>query len=147
MLISQIFQKLRRYLQRITAKQTNSQSYVSSNPSTLTCALSQSLSHLQILLWTNPELAWQRLQDLCGKSVASGAQWRSNKTCCYPKQGSDTMLNLWTINLQENMKVVGKELWSGIIKENVQWTGNSCHKFHINRTRIDQIITTLIFIH
>ena len=45
------------------------------------------------------------------------------------------------------MKVVGRELRSGIIKENVHWTGNSNNKFKENMTRIDKLITTLIFIH
>ena len=30
----------------------------------------------------NPELARQRLQELCENSATSGAQWRSNKVCC-----------------------------------------------------------------
>ena len=43
-----------------------------------------------------------------------------SKVFYYPKQGFDTMLNLRTIDLEENMKVVGRELCSGIIKENTE---------------------------
>ena len=45
--------------------------------------------------------------------------WRSQRFEFYPKQGSDTMLNLRNIYLHANMRAIGKELSIGIIKINV----------------------------
>ena len=50
----------------------------------------------------NPEGARLSFQGLCGNSAAFGVKWRSKKTCCYPEQGSDTMLNDLTIDLHTN---------------------------------------------
>ena len=58
------------------------------------------------------------------------------------EQGSDTMLNLWTIDLQENESNNGVELCSGISR--TMYTEQD--KFETNLIRIDQLITTLIFI-
>ena len=91
----------------------------------------------------NPEGAMLWFQDLCGNSVASGAQWRSNKTCFYHEQGSDTMLNLWTIYLQENESNWEVEFCSGI--SNTMYTEQD--KFETNLIRIYKLITTLISIH
>ena len=53
--------------------------YVRIKISILTCTLSQGPSKLQILLWTNPELAMHTLWDLCGNPTASGVQWRMDR--------------------------------------------------------------------
>ena len=42
-------------------------------PFTLTCALFLSPSHLDRLLWMNPEGAMELFQELCGNSIAFGA--------------------------------------------------------------------------
>ena len=90
----------------------------------------------------NLEATMLWFHNLCGNSVASGAQWRSNKTCFYPEQGSDTMLNLWTIDLQENEINWKVELCNGISK--TMYTEQD--KFETNMIRNDHLITTLIFI-
>ena len=64
----------------------------------------------------NPEGEMQWVQGLCGNSTASGVQWRSNKTCWYPEQGSDTILNYWTIDHTCNESNWKVELCSGILR-------------------------------
>ena len=62
-----MFQNLRRYLQNHYKKNFNSQAFVSSNLSTSTCALFQSLPHLDRLIWiesrgrnaTIPGIMWK----------------------------------------------------------------------------------------
>ena len=90
----------------------------------------------------NPEGAMLWFQNLCGNSVASSVQWRSYKTCFYHEEGSDTMLNFWTIDLQENECNWEVGLCSGISR--TMYIEQD--KFETNLIRIDHLITKLIFI-
>ena len=47
--------------------------------------------------------------ELCGNSAASSASMEVSEVWVYPEQGSDTMLNLRTIDLQAKMRAMGKD--------------------------------------
>ena len=76
--------------------------------------LSETSSTPQVLLdWVKP--IWVGAQgdrdessvDSVGTPVngSMSTKWRSDKTWCYLEQGSNTMLNYWTIDLQEMSEI------------------------------------------
>ena len=132
MLISQILKKLRRYLQITLQNQFNSQSYVSSSLFTSTCTLSQSLSHLDKILWTGSRGS---------NTMIPGFMWKLSCFWCTMEIEKDLLLawtrlryqvkfvNHWSTRKWERLR---SELWNGIIKDNVHWTTQVWDKFDMN---------------
>ena len=137
MLSSQFLSKLRRYLKVTLQKLKPIWNHVRINPSTSTCTHSQGLSHLQILIWMNPNIARKFLQEWCGNLVASGVQWRLDRLVSTPNR-------IWYYVKLLNHEYTGRwmkimrKFCSGIIKK----MNTKQNKFGVNVISICQLITT-----